>query len=209
MNYSSIFKRALGLSLIVGFLCVGAVGCESDDDNGGNNSGTGGASGTGGTGGATGGTGGATGGTGGTGGATGGTGGMGGGSGGMGGMPAPMPIMCGTNTCNPVMSLSTLAACCMPDMSCGLVTGGDAANPVCTQIGQEGEADTNCPSEPNALSQMTPGCCKPSGKCGLLSMTLMGCVERTEYPARFLESQMALTNMIDCTPGAGDDDAGM
>ena len=42
----------------------------------------------------------------------------------------------------------------------------------------------------------------------LAAETLMGCVERTKYPAQFLLSMMPLTNEVTCTPSAGED-AGM
>jgi len=58
------------------------------------------------------------------------------------------------------------------------------------------------------LNMVTQGCCQPDGECGLKSGTLMGCVERTEYPSGFLLSMMPLTDAKTCTPVAGDD-AGM
>lgn len=216
MKDSSIFKKALGLSLIVGFLCVGAVACDSEDDNGGNNSGTGGASGTGGMGGASaaGGMGGASG-TGGMGGASG-TGGMGGGGTGGGG-GAPMTVPCGTATCmGATISGMPLPPCCdtVNGMICGVSTS--TTNPMeCTGLMQEGtDVDaTVCPTIKNALNMDAQPCCKPEGKCGFRSPSLMGCIERSIYPVAFLGMDATTTAMfplqsIDCVAG-GDEDAGM
>jgi len=220
MNYLMTLKRALSLSLIVGFLCVGVVGCGDDEDETpaggtGGSGGSGGSSGTAGDGGdGGGGTGG--GGTGGDGG--GGTG--GGGTGGTGGMPAPdlTPISCpgATAMCGPVSAGGMMLQPCCDAANgdiCGAVTGGTVAAPVCTGVGQVGtDVDAAiCPTFINALNMPASGCCRPEGKCGLRSASLMGCIERTVYPERFLSSAAADVAMfplleIACTP---DEDAGM
>jgi hypothetical protein len=204
MDYSKSLQVFVRIAFVVG-LVVGGVACGDDEDDGGT-AGTAGMGGSGGSGGSTGGTGGSTGGTGGmggTGGAT--TGGMGG----SGGMMA-MPMTCGSNTCNPITTatMAVLPACCVTGTNaCGVYT--DMAGTQCTETGQDGVLDESCPSEKNALNADTPGCCRPDGKCGLMSMTLLSsCVERTKYPGGFLMNLMPLTDMMDCTYVA-DEDAGM
>lgn len=217
MNYSINFKRALSVSLVIGFLCVGAIGCDDSEDDGGT-SGVGGASGgVGGAAGATGGVGGAAGATGGVGGAAGGGAGGagGGGAGGAGGMP-PATVQCGSATCTTMMiSGRTLPPCCdtVNGMTCGLLTS--ETNPMeCTGLMQEGtDVDVSiCPTIKNALEMDAPPCCKPTGKCGFRSAGLMGCIERSVYPTAFLSPMPATTAMfplqsIDCV--AGEEDAGM
>jgi hypothetical protein len=217
MNLMTL-KRALSLSLIVGFLCVGAVGCGDDEDDN-PPAGSGGSGGSGGTAGDSGEGGDGGGGTGGDGGGgTGGDGGGGtggGGTGGTGGMAPPEPMECGSITCNPVPTATgtMLAPCCGAVTDCGAYAGVDAMMmPVCVDVGQEGVVDEDsmpCTTTKNALNQDTPGCCRPDGKCGFMSGTLMGCIERTAYPAGFLvDPTMPVTNAIDCVYVA-DEDAGM
>jgi hypothetical protein len=216
MDYSMTLKRALSLSLIVGFLCVGAVGCGDDEEET-PMGGAGGAGGTGGDSGESGEGGDGGGGTGGGGaGGAGGGGDGGGGAGGAGGMAPPMPMMCGATLCSPISAGGTmLNVCCPSGDACGAVTGGTATEPMCTELGQVGmDVDAAiCPTFINALNTPASGCCRPEGKCGLRSASLMGCIERTVYPEAFLSMLAADVAMfplqaIDCTYVA-DEDAGM
>jgi hypothetical protein len=218
MDYSMTLKRALSLSLIVGFLCVGAVGCGDDEEEtpAGGSGGSGGSSGTAGDGGDGGGGTGGDGGDGGGGTGGGGTGGDGGGGAGGGG-PDLTPISCpgATAMCGPVIAGGMmLPSCC--DAANGDICGArtDAMDATkCTGVGQVGtDVDAAiCPTFINALNTPASGCCRPEGKCGLRSASLMGCIERTVYPTAFLSMAAADVAMfplleIECT---ADEDAGM
>ena len=78
----------------------------------------------------------------------------------------------------------------------------------CVAVGQEGELDANCPTEKSVINTDVMGCCKPSGKCGLQSGTLMGCVQRSRYPVAFLDAMTDPLPLEDMDCG-GDTDAGM
>jgi hypothetical protein len=187
--------RALTLAIMVS---LGACG-DDDGGDGGGEAGDG-ESGSGG-GGA-----GMAGGTGGSGGRAGaGAGGGGAGTGGAGGMPAS--IECGGETCNAVMSvMGALPPCCDDDSGgiCGATVGMAGE---CEGVGQPGMDDSDCPSEMSVAMTMLPGCCTPDDKCGVRSATLMGCVERTDYPTTFLMSGEQLDE-VDCDGGGGDTDGG-
>ena len=114
------------------------------------------------------------------------------------------PIQCMGMSCGPTMSAQgPLMPCCdaANGMACGAIVG---AMNQCVAIKQEGMADPSCPSAQSVLGMAVPGCCKMGNKCGLMSGTLMGCVERTQYPPTFLMGMMALT-AASC---GGDIDAG-
>jgi hypothetical protein len=212
MDYSKSLKVFVRIAFVVG-LVVGGVACGDDSEDDGGMAGT---AGMGGSGGSTGGSGGSTGGSGGMGG----TGGMGmtGGMGGSGGAPPPMAAMCGTTMCPIVVASGTmLSACCPaePANSCGAVTGLMGTTPICTGTFQEGvEVPAEiCPrGVKNALEMEAKGCCRPDGKCGFLSASLMGCIERSVYPTGFLSAMEPTTSMfplmtVECTPP--DSDAGL
>jgi hypothetical protein len=176
MGYRMNLSKIACAWLLVGLLGAGTMACGDDDDDG-NDAGTGGG-GAGGSAGAKAGTGGSAGAKAGTGGAS------GAGAGGSAGSNATK--MCGSNTCSGIMTaLSFLPPCCDAAMgnACGVET--DEAG-TCTAIKQEGDEDSRCPSAQSVLGMEVKGCCKMGNKCGLMSGTLMGCVERSVYPTGFL-----------------------
>jgi hypothetical protein len=125
-------------------------------------------------------------GAGGAGGAAAGAGGAAAGAGGSAGMAAP-PVMCGGMMCNAVMSANgPLPACCDTANGdiCGATVSMDGMQ--CVGVGQSGEDDPSCPMEMSVIMTPLAGCCKEDGKCGVRSGTLMGCIERTQYPVTFL-----------------------
>lgn len=114
-------------------------------------------------------------------------------------------MVCGGVTCMPVMSpQGMLAPCCDADSGggCGATVGMAGE---CEAIMQPGMLDPTCPDAFSVVSTTVPGCCKPDNMCGVQSATLMGCVERTDYPAAFLMGNIAL-EAVAC---GGDIDAGM
>jgi hypothetical protein len=119
-----------------------------------------------------------------------------------------MTIMCNNMPC---MSLTTatgmmLMPCCdaMEGMACGAII--DMAGS-CVARMSPGAADASCTAEMSILGMAVPGCCKPNGQCGLMSGTLMGCVERPRYPLGFLMG-MPTTPLAAETCG-GDEDGGI
>jgi hypothetical protein len=151
--------RILSVALLM-LASAGAFGCgddddtEGDDDGGAGSSGkSGGSSGTGGTDGGTSGTG------------------SGGSMAGTGGMRAP--VVCGGMMCS-VPGGSRLQACCVED-ECGL-----GLQTVCQLPDMPGELDTTCPDHVTQAMQTLKGCCKPNNQCGVMSVSGLGCVERTE-----------------------------
>jgi len=97
-----------------------------------------------------------------------------GGRAGLGG-PVPMqPVVCGGVTC--AVTSPRLGACCLADGSCGLGTGTE-----CQAPNQPGDLDPSCPSHEVATAGLVlMGCCKPGNQCGVMSMSGLGCVERTQ-----------------------------
>jgi hypothetical protein len=202
MRHSINLKKIACTAFAVGLLGAGAWGCgddtaEDDAPAAGMSAAV--------AGGTTGGAGGTTGGAGGT---TGGAGGTTGGSGGSGGMPATK--MCGTATCMGGMLQGQMSPpCCDEDSGnvCGLTV--DAMTGACEGLMQPGDPDPSCPTELSVITTELVGCCKPDGKCGVISTSLMGCIERTDLPPAFLMGAPmtpALTAM-DC--GGGDADGGI
>ncbi len=102
------------------------------------------------------------------GGGTGGAGSGGAGSGGSG------EVLCGDDdeVCT-VPAGSTLEPCCTDDGACGGSLMGE-----CTELEQPGDPDIACPL--HAATVVLLGCCRPDGKCGLMSTLGFGCVERTQ-----------------------------
>lgn len=106
-----------------------------------------------------------------------------------------------------------LPPCCDADNGdiCGART--DAADATkCTGVGQPGVEDMACPTLKNALNMDAKGCCRPDGTCGMLSLSLMGCIERSVYPTAFLSMMPDVVAMfplqtVQCTPAT--DDAGV
>ena len=190
-------SRMIRLALAIGLIGTLAVACGGDDDDDNGGGAGGGAGSSAGTGGSTAGTGGSTAGTGGS------TAGTGGSTAGTGGSMAP--VMCSGMMCSAVMSAQgMLPPCCDTDSgnACGATVGMAGE---CEAINQPGDLDLSCPDAMSVLGTPVPGCCKPDNKCGVRSMTLNGCVERTDYPPSFLMGGMAL-EAIDC---GGDTDGGM
>jgi hypothetical protein len=202
MKHWMTWKEVARSALVIGLLASGAWACGDDDDGDEPTAGTG-ASGTGASG---------TGASGTSGGGSGGSGGGGsGGSGGTGGTPAPMTIMCGTATCMGGMLQGTpTPPCCDMDSGnvCGLVI--DAMTMACEGVMQPGTDDPSCPSEMSIIMTNLAGCCKPDNKCGVRSGSLMGCIERTDYPTQFLAQVNMMAppplSAVDC---GGDTDGGI
>lgn len=181
MGYS--MKTKMGrAALVVGLLGMIAWGCGGDDDD--DDDGTAGMAGS------TAGSSGA--GTGGMAGSAGSKAGTGGSMAGTGGSMAP--VMCGGVMCSPVLLQGMMApACCDTDSGGGCGARYNAMNPMdCEGIKQEGVADPTCPSAMSVIGTEVPGCCKMGNKCGVMSASLMGCVERTDYPTQFIMGGMAL-----------------
>jgi hypothetical protein len=87
------------------------------------------------------------------------------------------PLTCGANTCT---SSFFTTACCRKDNTCGLGTADE-----CLELNQEGTLDTRCADQAFiAFGMVAKGCCKSTGKCGLMLTRIgLGCVERTAIPA--------------------------
>lgn len=188
MGYS--MKTKMGrAALVVGLLGMVAWGCGGDDDD--DDDGSGGSAGS--TAGMSGaGAGGMAGGTAGT------RAGTGGAAAGTGGSMAT--VTCNGVVCPRVMLSTMMApACC--DMDNGGVCGAayDAMNPMaCEATKQEGMPDPTCPSAMSVLQTPLMGCCKMGNKCGVMSASLMGCVERTDYPTQFLAMGTGPLQAVNC-----------
>lgn len=183
---------ALRSGAIVTLLALAAVGCGDDDDHaskpdgsvggsGGSGSHMDGGSGKGGTGGSTmtgGGTGGST---------VGGTGGM--------GLPMamcdttiPTTATCGGTACpaatSPIAAFVCSVPCCLPDNTCGLrraymdapteCSGPAVPDPSCPAMATMGIPMMAAPDAGAGMS--LPGCCAPSGFCGVITATDMSCI---------------------------------
>lgn len=157
-------RLALAWGVIMGLVLSG---CGADDDDGGGKSqagsgakaGTTGSSGNGITG-------------------SSGTGGMSG-SGGSGGSrgfmpPMRMPVVCGGVTCMTPAG-SRIQSCCLPDNTCGGGLMGE-----CQPWDMPGTADPTCPSHMTMTGSNLTGCCKPDNQCGVMSVSGLGCIERTQ-----------------------------
>jgi hypothetical protein len=97
-----------------------------------------------------------------------------GGRGAQAGAAAVQPVVCGGVTCT--STSPRLGACCLPDGGCGLGTGSE-----CQAAEQPGSPDPGCPShEVTSAGLVLIGCCKPDDQCGVMSMSGLGCVERTQ-----------------------------
>ncbi len=83
------------------------------------------------------------------------------------------PVVCGGTNCPPPPILG--ASACCSGARCG--ASGPLTSGVCVEKNQPGQPDPSCPSyETGALT--LPGCCKPSGYCGVLDTALdFGCVD--------------------------------
>jgi hypothetical protein len=179
-------RVALAVCMVTSF---GALGCSKKSDAG--------PAAAAGTGGANAGTGAA--GKGGTGGSSTGTAGRGGaggtGSGGTGGAAAM--VTCGGTACMVPMG-SQLTSCCLPDNTCGLGIMTE-----CQMPSQEGGLDPSCPAHMTATGLNLMGCCKAGNMCGVMSVSGLGCVERTHL-AMFAGGPL---DAMAC--GGGGQDAGM
>ncbi|MDH5672099.1 MAG: hypothetical protein OEZ06_08115 [Myxococcales bacterium] len=94
--------------------------------------------------------------------------------------------VCGNVQCDPVAAgaPSGTAICCTPDELCGVGLDGFWGS-ACFEANQEGVADASCDTEtPTAQFLGFPstlqGCCRQDNRCGVLSSTGAGCIERTE-----------------------------
>lgn len=94
------------------------------------------------------------------------------------GFPPPGPVNCGAKTCT-TPSGSALTPCCLPGDQCGLGLMG-----ICQQPSMPGALDKACPAHEIAMAgRVLEGCCKPNGHCGVMSVSGLGCVERTQLAA--------------------------
>lgn len=126
---------------------------------------------------------------------------------GMAGMAAkPQPIMCGANTCNPLIlpPPNTAAPCCTPDDTCGidatpLASYGVVFTEACQPKNQPGDLDSSCPESPDlsipttgdplVLTHPFKGCCHAdTHTCGYMLDTLgglfnlgLGCVDSAPF----------------------------
>jgi hypothetical protein len=146
--------------LLVLLSCTGAFGCGDDDDDSSDAGDDGGAGKAGKGGGGTGGND-----------ADGGGGTGGGGLFGDAGIPNA-PVTCGGTMCS-VPARSLLQACCVED-ACGLGLLG-----TCQLPDMPGELDSTCPDHTSGTS-LLKGCCKPDNQCGVMSVSGLGCIERTK-----------------------------
>jgi hypothetical protein len=71
-------------------------------------------------------------------------------------------------------------------MDSGGGCGAMYAAGMCEGVMQEGTDDPTCPDEDSRAGTVLKGCCKMGNKCGVRSASLMGCVERSDYPVQFL-----------------------
>jgi hypothetical protein len=113
-----------------------------------------------------------------------GTGGRGGsGGGGTGGTMAPMPVVCGDQTC--AMPMGGFATpCCTEDEVCGVDSA--IAPGTCLPPGAPGGIDPSCPPFEVMMGVVTLyGCCTPDGECGALSTggTGLGCIPNSTLMA--------------------------
>ncbi|MDH5674386.1 MAG: PKD domain-containing protein [Myxococcales bacterium] len=108
-------------------------------------------------------------------------------------------VVCNGETCAPVVGATgELPACCDMDSGGGCGAQVSMTDPSdCEAINQPGDLDPSCPPAMSVIGTEVPGCCKPDGKCGVMSGTLSGCIERTDYPPAFLMDMMQL-DAVDC-----------
>jgi len=121
-------------------------------------------------------------------------------------MPPPEPVDCDGTTCQPLTTaLGMLPPCCSDKegLVCGAQTSMDTP-PQCTALMQPGTDDPTCPTEMSVAMTALAGCCIPGGMCGVRSATLMGCIERSEYPIGFLMG-MPTTPLASMACGGGGD----
>ncbi|MDD9937951.1 MAG: hypothetical protein OXT09_30350 [Myxococcales bacterium] len=85
-------------------------------------------------------------------------------------------------SCQPCGEVSSpfgsFSACCDDSGACGLDFGALTGSYLCVQQNAPGELSDACPSQ-NLMGFPLPGCCPPSGTCGVLIETFvpLGCVD--------------------------------
>lgn len=189
MGYSMNWTKMGRVALMLGLLATLAWGCGGDDDDD-DDAGSGGSAGSAGS------TAGSSGSSAGSGGTKAGS----GGSSGAGSGGSMATVMCNGVVCPAVMISTSMAPpCCDMDSGGGCGAAYNAMDPTqCEATKQEGVADTRCPAATSRLGTPLMGCCKMGNKCGVMSASLMGCVERTDYPLDFLEMGSAALQAVAC-----------
>ena len=189
MGYSMNWTKMGRAALMVGLVATLAWGCGGDDDDD-DDAGSGGSAGSAGS-------------TAGTSGSSAGSGGTKAGSGGSSGAGSGGSMatkMCNGMTCPAVLLNGMMApACCDTDSGGGCGAQYNMMDPTqCEGTKQEGMLDPTCPDAMSVLGTPLKGCCKMGNKCGVMSMSLMGCVERTDYPTQFLMMGSPMLNAVNC-----------
>jgi hypothetical protein len=90
-------------------------------------------------------------------------------------------VHCGNTTCTESLEIpqygASYPACCDldSDMMCGAMLDDG-----CEALHQKGEPSPSCPGTISAVGTELQGCCRPDGRCGVLSQIGFGCVERSD-----------------------------
>lgn len=129
-------------------------------------------------------------------------------------LPPPETMQCGETLCRDMLVGDiVLSPCCSGGDACGLDLTPIDYLPIqngCAELRQPGSQDTDCPSysldDPVAPMDL-PGCCMPSGQCGVVANLVLvgnfGCVD----PRDFLTDDMNVPDRLQpCVPV--EDDAG-
>ena len=91
----------------------------------------------------------------------------------------PEEEVCGNVACPALPGGGLGEVCCTADQTCGVALGLIYGN-ACILRNQPGVEDEACPDETGFFGlSMLQGCCRPDDKCGLLSTSGGGCMERT------------------------------
>jgi hypothetical protein len=128
------------------------------------------------------------------------------GAGGQGAMMPPPPPSEDVSSCSPCESLNRslggVPACCTDDNQCGADLSALGSRSGCVARDQPGTMTSQCPEV--SIMQggfQIPGCCLPSGRCGIIIMRLapLGCIEPSVVED-LLQFDMGTGRPQRCTP---------
>ena len=95
--------------------------------------------------------------------------------------PPPSEDVSGCSPCESLNgSLGGVPACCTDDNQCGADLSALGGSAGCVERDQPGSQDMQCPEVSIMMGGFQiPGCCLPSGECGIVIMRLapLGCIE--------------------------------
>ncbi len=106
-------------------------------------------------------------------------------------------VMCAGKLCTESVTIEeyavTYGPCCDEDSDniCGA-----ALDDGCEGLDQPGKETVDCPESVSSIGTMLKGCCRPEGRCGVLSQVGFGCVERSDLN----ETAGGPLATLECTP---------